>query len=465
MSELLNTLYQKSPAFLQNIGVSFYGLMLYRREYGKQLNELLEEFEQHAWYSPDALRAYQDEHLGILIKHCFANVPYYRQVMKERKLTPSDIRSSTDLVKLPILKRDDVRAHASSLIATNAKRSSLILGHTSGTTGSPLEFYYDKSVCLAKNAVDCRQKHIAGVRLGDPVAYFLGRMVVPIDRTKPPFWRHNWILNHLFCSSFHLSQKNLAAYVDQLRTFAPKAIEGYPSTIYVLASLLLSNNQTLPVKAVFTSSEPLQQHQREVIERAFETTVFDYYGMAERVVFATECEQHSGKHVNSDFGVVEILGINAEPSAIGELGRIVATGLHNFAMPLLRYQTSDVSFWSGVPCACGREFPLVGNVTTKDEDIVTTPDGRYISSSILTHPFKPMHSIEESQIIQESVDHIRILIVRRDSYIDGDTKYLKDEFSKRLGENVVVNVEFVDNIPRTTAGKYKWVISKVPLQF
>ena len=98
---------------------------------------------------------------------------------------------------------------------------------------------------------------------------------------------------------------------------------------------------------------------------------------------------------------------------------------------------------------------------TKDEDIVTTPDGRYISSSILTHPFKPMHSVAESQIIQESLNLIRILIVKRDSYKDDDSEYLKEEFKKRLGENVNVNIELVDAIPRTASGKYKWA-ERVP---
>ncbi len=465
MSELLNKLYQESPAFLQNIAVSLHGLKVYRREYGRKLERLLEQLDKQQWYSEEELKGYQEERLRVLIKHCYDHVPYYRKVMTERKLVPSDIVSVADLPKLPLLTRNDVRIHKDALIATNVKRSSLITGHTSGTTGSPLEFYYDRFVCLVKNAVDWRQKSIAGINPGDPIAFVHGRMVVPVRTTEPPFWRHNWISNHLLCSSFHLSQRNLQAYFEKLTSFAPKAIEGYPSTIYILASTLLSNNRTLPTKAVFTSSEPLRPHEREVIERAFETPVFDYFGLAERVFFATECEQHSGKHVNSDFGIVEILGKDAEPAEKGRLGRIVATGLHNLAMPLVRYRTSDVSSWSLEPCICGRGFPLMDNVTTKDEDIVTTPDGRHISSSILTHPFKPMHSIEESQIVQDSVDRVRILIVPRDSYVDGDTEYLMDEFVKRLGESVNISVEFVDKIPRTAAGKYKWVISKVPLMF
>ncbi len=465
MSGFFDKLYQHSPYFVQNIGVSFYGLKLYRREYGSKLRELLDVYEKRQWFSPGDLENFQNQKLAKLIDHCYENVRYYRNIMDDRGLKPEDIRTVGDISKLPVLTRDDVRNNFDALTAMNFNHSSLIIGHTSGTTGSPLEFYYDANVCRAKNAAEWRQKGVAGIKLGDPIAFFLGRMVVPIKRKSPPFWRYNWVLKHLYFSSFHLSKANIGAYINKLLAFKPKALEGYPSTIYILAAFLESINRTLPLQAVFTSSEPLQPYQRELMEKVFNASVFDYYGMAERVAFATECEVHAGKHQNSDFGIMELLGPDGRPVKAGSLGRIVATGLHNYAMPLIRYQTSDISSSSPEQCKCGRGFPLMSNVMTKDEDIVTTPDGRFISSSILTHPFKPMHSVAESQIIQDSLYQIRILIVKRDSYKSSDTDYLKEEFKKRLGADINVEVEFVDTIPRTAAGKYKWVVSRVPLNF
>lgn len=166
-----------------------------------------------------------------------------------------------------------------------------------------------------------------------------------------------------------------------------------------------------------------------------------------------------------DFGVTEILTKHNQPVALGEMGRIVATGLHNYGMPLVRYQTSDISSIRARKCSCGRGFPLMEDVTTKDEDIITTSDGRLISPSVLTHPFKPMHNVEESQILQEDRKHIRIKIVRRPDYEEKDTQYLLNEFKKRVGNDMKIEIEFVDSIPRTKAGKFRWVISKVPLEF
>ncbi len=465
MNKALEAIYNRSPVFLQNVGISLYGLGLYFREYGKNFRRKLDEFERLEWYSRQQLEEYQSRGLRRLISHCYANVPYYRRVMDERGLQPDDIQSISDLPKLPLLTRDDVRANFDQLIATNIRRTDLSLGHTSGTTGSPLEFLYDREICLVKNVVDWRQKKWAGVNPGDKMAFFLGRVVVPIDSKRPPFWRANWILNHRFYSSFHLSDNYVDFYVKQLLKDAPVALEGYPSTISIIARFLLSRGKTLPLKSVFTSSETLFPQQRAAIESAFQCRLFDFYGVAERVMFATECTAHEGHHVNMDFGIMEILNAAGKPVGPGEMGRIVATGLHNLGMPLIRYRTDDVTALKQKSCSCGRAFPLMEDVTTKAEDIITTLDGRLISSSILTHPFKPMHNVAESQIVQEGRGNIRVKIVRRPGYNESDTQYLRQELGKRVGVDMNIAIEFVDSIPRTKAGKFRWVISHVPLEF
>jgi len=354
MKSIWQKIYDHSPIFLQNLAVSLYGYKVYQREYGRQFERLLEEYEKQQWFSPGELKVFQNEKLRTLIKHSYSHVPYYRQIMDERKLKPTDIQSADELRKLPLLTREDVGRNIAQLTATNFKRSQLLLGHTSGTTGSPLEFYYDDQVCLIKNVVDWRQKGWAGIHTGDKLAFFLGRVVVPITRKKPPFWRTNWILNHLFFSSFHLSEENIEHYVDMLEQFAPVALEGYPSTAYIIARFLISRKKTIPLKAVFTSSETLLPHQRETIEKAFECRLFDFYGLAERVMFATECSTHEGHHLNMDFGITEVLDKNGKPVPCGQMGRIVATGLHNYAMPLIRYQTSDITSLRQVISSDGR---------------------------------------------------------------------------------------------------------------
>ena len=385
--------------------------------------------------------------------------------MRSRKLTATDIKTKKDLYKMPILTREDVKQNAKALISRTYPKKRLRHGHTSGTTGSPLDFHYDIQTCVVHLVAVWRQKYWAGMKYGDAIATFQGRVIVPLDQSKPPFWRKNYINNQLFFSSFHLHEKNLPYYFEKLEKDKIQFIEGYPSNLYILALFLLKIRQTFPLKAVLSSSETLFENQREAIEEAFQCKIFDYYGMAERAVFASECQEHTGHHLNSDYGITEFLDSNDVPVEKGSLGRIVATSLYNYAMPFIRYQTNDSCSLKIEPCPCGRNFPLMDDVATKNESIVTLPDGRLISPSVLTHPFKPMHNIVESQIIQEKVDELLVKVVKNDRYSDNDEKKLLAAFNERLGDQVTIKIEYVDSIPKTKSGKFKWVISKIKPTF
>jgi phenylacetate-CoA ligase len=146
----------------------------------------------------------------------------------------------------------------------------------------------------------------------------------------------------------------------------------------------------------------------------------------------------------------------------GQQGWIVGTSLWNTAMPMIRYRTSDVSAIVPGSCKCGRAHRRIRSVTTKAEDVVVTPDGRVISASVLTHPFKPLDGLRKSQIIQETVNHVVVKIVPAASLSDADRQQLLDGLQTRLGPDVRIEIVVVDDIPPERSGKYRWVISKVP---
>jgi phenylacetate-CoA ligase len=462
---VMQALYKNGPGWLQTAMLNAYAIKVHWERYGRYFEEVLDELTRTQYYSDAQIQQYQNERVSKLIKHSYETVPYYRELFDSLGLKPKDITTVQELEKLPVLTKDTVRNNVDRLISRNVRKNKLVHGHTSGTTGTPLDVYWDKNTCVYANAVYWRHKNLAGVRYRDPVALLLGRVVVPVGATKPPFWRKNYLHNHLWLSSFHMSPENLGFYVRKLEEFKPVVIEGYPSTVYILARYLLARRQSFPVRAVFTSSETLFPVQREAIEQAFCCKIFDYYGLAERVVFATECEVHSGHHLNFEFGATEVLDASGKRVAVGQSGVLVSTSLQNYGMPMIRYKTSDTTALIEKRCSCGRSMPLMQDVTTKAEDIIVRPDGRLISPSVLTHPFKPMHNIEKSQIIQDALHHITIKIVKREGYSDADTQTLLDGFQERVGSDVVVDVEFVDDIPRTSSGKYRWVISQVPRQW
>jgi phenylacetate-CoA ligase len=459
----LQAFYDKAPYLAQSVMLNLYALNIHLERYGKPFARAFDELRQTQWFSPEKIYHYQTKRLRALVKRAYETVPFYRKHFNENGVRPEDIKELSDISRLPLLTREDVRAAGDSLISSKFSKRKLVHGHTSGTTGSPLSFYWDKNTCIYNNAIDWRHKHWAGIHYGDGIALLMGRTIVPTHKTKPPFWQHDRIHNILWISSFHLSEEYLPHYLEKLKRYKPAAIEGYPSTVYILARYLKKIGQKFPVKAVITSSETLQPVQRTLIEEYFQAPVFDFYAMAERVVYAGQCPEAHEYHLSFEYAVNEIVDNDGNPVESGKEGYLVGTSLLNFGMPFIRYKTTDVTAINTNQCSCGRHMPRLKGVTTKDEDIVVTPEGKLISSSVLTHPFKPIDAVQESQIVQEKIDLLRIKIVRREDFSESDSDHLIAALRERVGPKMHIELEFVDNIARTQAGKFRWVISKIPL--
>jgi phenylacetate-CoA ligase len=314
----------------------------------------------------------------------------------------------------------------------------------------------------ANNAAYARHRQWVGMEPGEWWALFLGRVVAPIAQQRPPFWRVNYLHRQLWCSSFHLSEENLPLYVQELRERGIRFVEGYPSTLFILAQHLLRTAQRLPMRAVWTSSETLHDVQREAIEEAFQAPLFDFYALAERVIFAAECDQHGGKHLFDEYGVTELTDDAGRAVADDGMGALTGTTLWNRAMPLIRYRTTDITRRTSEPCPCGRGLGRLADITTKAEDILLTPDGRFVSPSILTHPFKPFDQILKSQVVQDARDHVCVSIVPSSEFTEAQKEQLHAGLRERLGEAVRIDIRLVDEIPPEASGKFRWVICRVP---
>ena len=217
--------------------------------------------------------------------------------------------------------------------------------------------------------------------------------------------------NQLLLSSFHLSKANLPAYFEALA----RVPAGGARRLSVDA-LPAGEVPAEPRRDVSAAGRghvvrdalrlPARGHRGAVRCR-----VFDYYALAERVVFSSECERHEGHHIAMEYGIAEVVDADGQPLPRGAVGKLVGTTLHNLAMPLIRYVTNDMTALRNGPCGCGRGLEIMDDVTTKAEDVLTLKDGRLISPSVLTHPFKPLDCIEGSQIVQTAPDAVTVRIV------------------------------------------------------
>lgn len=456
---LAQDVYRKLPGWIQTLALNAYAVRLRLRRQGRDFRRLRGQWAESQWWEPKRLRAWQDRRVRGIVRFAYEHVPFYQERWDEHGVGPADVQRVSDLPRLPILEKEEVR-RAGKRLTPDDLDVDLVHGHTSGTTGSPLSVWYDRRMSVVNHVADWRQKSWGGLEPGDWWGLFLGRVVVPTDRQDPPFWRTNYLDRQVWFSAFHMSPENLDHYVREIRRRDLGFLEGYPSTLYILAEHVASRGERLPMEAVFTSSETLHRVQREKIEAAFDCEIFDFYGLAERVIFAGECERHQGKHLFQEYGVTELVDDEGEPVEEGETGWLTGTTLWNRGMPLIRYRTSDLSRRRG-RCGCGRGLGLIDAVTTKAEDIVVTPDGRFVSPSVLTHSFKPFDAIRKSQIVQEEVDTFRIRLVVDERFGDEQERALRADLEERLGEGVELAVEYEDEIPPEPSGKFRWVVSRV----
>lgn len=457
----LRHLYYRSPSILKEGMALVYSLSQHSNRFGGVFRAQLAELKQHARHSAEEVMANQLGHLKHMLIHAGTNVPYYRQLFQSIGFSPESLQSLDDIRQIPLLDKERVRELDDMLIA-ESDLGRTITTHTSGTTGKSLHLIITREANQRYYAWWWFHYGWVGIRRGDRIASLAGHPVALPDSLRPPFWVRDWLENELIFSSQHITPVTLPLYADTLADFKPVLIRGYPSSIYLLALYLLEvGRKDIRPKAVFPASETLFDFQRLVIEQAFGCKAYSYYGNAERVSQILQCKE-GNFHIASEACVVEILKADGTPAAVGEMGELVCTGLLNKAMPLIRYQIGDTGIPASGLCACGINTPILSSLTGRAEDIVVTPEGRHVGR--LDHVFKDTLNVKEAQIIQEDIQAIIVKVVPRQGFSPDNKRMIQEELRLRLGLNIGIQIQMVDSIPRTTNGKFRFVISKVPLQ-
>jgi len=450
-------IYSCLPIWVQNISCSLAGIWMRRQRYNKVFRSALEFLERSQWWSEAEQASYQDEQLRILIRHAYETVPYYNEMFRRLKLTPDDVRTVSDLPKLPILSKSIVRKKYHDLQSRGWPRNRRVYGHTGGTTGTALKLVADKDTLPWQWAVWWRHRKRFGLKVGEPHIVFAGRPVVPLRSMSPPIWRRNIFLHQTYVSVHHLTKQNMPALAEYLKKRSVAYYSGYPSGLYLVAKYFLDNHLRLskPPRVIVTGAETLLPHQRKAISKAFDTQVVEQWGSSEQCGNISECELHS-YHVDFEFGIVEFVG---SPDLPENSKRIICTSLRNPVMPLIRYEIGDIARISDQPCKCGRASKTVLSIDGRIESYIVTPDGRRLGR--LDFLFKKTHNIEEAQLVQETLGHVIVKIVRSSRYNKGDEIQLLENFRTYLGRNIRISIEYIDEIPRESNGKFRQIVSKV----
>jgi phenylacetate-CoA ligase len=412
------------------------------------------------WTSYNSQEEIQEKQLKYLIDFVYNNVPYYHKLFNNLKLEPSDIGSVTDLEKLPILTKTIIRNNWEDFKPVNLNHMKYYTNSTGGTSGTPFKYRLLKKDRFFSGAMLYRGWGYAGYELGDKMAFLAGSS---LDVGPKPFFIkkvHEISRNIRKMSSFDMSRNDMKQYADTINSFKPLFLRGYASSINFFANFLNENNIAVSSpQAIYTTAEKLLPHMRKNIENVFSCEVYDGYGLNDGGISAYECPEHNGLHIDTERSIMEIVDESGSQIEDG-VGKILATSLHNFAMPFIRYDTGDMGHIIDDECGCGRDSKLLEEVIGRQQEMLITPEGKNIHGEFFTHIFWETHGIKEFQVVQEHLNKLTIKIIPEADFDEKNLNTIKWYINKKSTE---WNVDFkiVNEIERTKAGKYKFIISEL----
>jgi phenylacetate-CoA ligase len=424
-------------------------------------------FERSQWFSAEELVRYQEQRLRQIIDQAYYRVPFYRDLFHRLKLRPDDLRTLTDLQKLPVLSKATLRAEFQRLQATNRRRYRPRRCQTSGTTGEPLRFLLDRPANVLEFAYYWRHWSWAGYRLRDRFAELSSHYFAKAEARAGQLFHYQALPGRLLLNSLSIAPGNAAAYANALRTYRAQFLKGIASALYYLALFFQEEGiRDVRLRGVFSTGEMLLPYQRKTIEQVFHCRVLDSYGHMERTVAISECPE-GGLHINPEYGVLELT--ERTPSRRLNGGRkvytakIVGTSLHNFSMPLLRYDVGDLVEVDESPeaCACCRAMPRVRRLNGRREDVLLLPDGRVVTTLFIV--FDQVPGIAQGQVIQEEPGRIRVRLVRTPAYTDQTEEELLNYLRRFVGTDMRVQLEYLsqDALRPDRHGKFRTIISRI----
>lgn len=416
----------------------------------------LHRLRKQQWLGTVELKEIQRRKLLAMLRHAYQNVSYYRNLFDSAGIRPEDIKNVEDLSKIPITTRSQLQQlPPEEIVAKGISLSHCKKITTAGSSGIPLVVFLRKKDNDFYDMVWARTSLENGKRLWDSTAYFKFHF-------PPKFWFERLgIWRKKIISLLDDPEKQ----IEFLRRVRPDVIRGNAFQLVSLAKIMYQKKiKDINPRLVFSLGSLLDSKSRELIASAFGAEVFDYYGATELGCIAWECSDHKGYHINIDTVVVELIK-KGKAANLGEMGKIICTGLHSFAMPFIRYDIGDVGIASEEKCSCGRGLPLLRSLEGRADDFFVSTNSTLFSPSVIVNQIKLISGISQFKIIQNSEKDVTAQIAPGNNFSQDTINKIKETMRKIMGNDLNVEVQIFDVIPPDPSGKIRSLISKVKGDF
>jgi phenylacetate-CoA ligase len=425
-----------------------------------------EEYKEIKDVRIDNLVKIQTIYLEKILKHAYMNVPYYRKTFNEIGLMGNgDILDK--LNQIPTLTKKTIRENFNLLKSKDIFSRIWFYNSTGGSTGEPLKLIQDNQYTKWRNAanyyyyaniLDIDEPHVKKVIIWGSTRDLIKGTIGLKAKIS------NWLTNTILLNSFRMTNTDMERFLDIINKYQPDMIRGYTGSLYELSKYIMRKNKSIHrPKVLISAAETLTDEMRTVIEEAFKTKLYNFYGSREVSSIAGECK-NGLMHLLMFWNYVEILDENNQPVSEGEEGRVVITNLHNYSMPLIRYEIGDMAILAPQSCSCGSPLPTLIEVTGRLTDHFITGEGTTIPAEFFIHLIGVIHnngSIDKFQVIQEDYKKIKILVVVKNNKEEIHRKDIEEKTRLVMGLDCQIIWDFVYDIPKTQTGKYLYTKSLV----
>ncbi|MBE7544863.1 MAG: hypothetical protein M9913_24645 [Bryobacteraceae bacterium] len=413
-----------------------------------------------AYRDREELARLQDRRVRALVAHAWRETESYRDWLKAAGAEPGDIRGAADLARLPVIDKIVLTRHPERFEAQSLKGKDGITLHSSGTSGYRRHLRHDARAVLQALAAGRRQRLALAEFVGRESGYreaVFNREGSVGGQLRAFFETRTWVPQGVELRRRRLSPAlpfaELAAGVDE---FAPEVIRGYGSHLGAFYQWLAESGRRFhKPRAVVYGADGMPPAQRRLIGEELGIPVLSTYQAVEALRIGFECPARAGFHISVDQVVVRV-----KDAAPGERGEMVLTNLWNYATPVINYQLGDLVTLSEGQCPCGRTLPLLTSIDGRADDLVTRPDGTRVHALAVLAPLQKAPGVMQVQVEQRGIDDFLLRVIWRQGEARDEAE-LKGRVKQVLGAAAAVEVEEVDAIATTSAGKVKSLISRL----
>ena len=425
---------------------------------------ILYMLDRTQWWSADRLRDHQFRQLEILLAHAAETVPYYRERLGPAGYRPGKQRLTPDRWrKLPLLTRVGIQQYG---------RMGLLLsellppGHglpmentTSGSTGTPVMTKQTELSQVFYRATTLREtvwhrRNLAGKFAAirrDTYSQTVTAEGARFDDWGSPFASVYPTGPAVFLDVF----LPIADQVGWIVREQPDYLLTFPSNLLAIARHVRERGIKLaPIMGLRAVGEVVTPELRELCREVWRVEIDDAYSTQELGNIAFQCPEHRNYHIQSETVLVEVLDRAGRPCRPGQVGKVVLTPLHNFAMPLIRYDIGDFAE-VGEPCPCGRGLPVLSRILGRTRNMVTLPTGEQRFSMLPGSLFARIPAVVQHQVVQKSLAEIEVRLVVRQPLKPAEESEIAEEIVEQLGHPFHVTFSYHGEIPRSPEGKYE----------